>query len=187
MITNLLKPISRAALAILMLAAFAQTPVFAQEIINDEQNVATDEQSVEQTQEKSSAKLHRTRRLEGVWNIQVTGRNCLTGDAIRTFPSMFTMMRGGTMKEWGSGLPPATRGSGHGVWSHDSGRRYTSAFQFFRFNADGTYAGRQIIRQQIRLSNDGNSFTSTATAQVLDTAGNVLATNCSTGVATRFQ
>lgn len=179
---TLLKTIGTAALAFLMAATFAQTSASAQEEINTE--VKIDEQIQE---EDLSLRRENTRKLEGSWNIQVTGRNCQTGEVIRTFPSMFTINRGGTMSEWGSGTAPSTRGLGHGVWDYSSGRNYTTAFQFFRFNADGTHAGRHILRQQIRLSADGNSFTSAAIAQILDANGNVIATNCSTGAATRFE
>jgi hypothetical protein len=167
-------------LAIFALAIAAHLSASAQTLAGEAENDA-------QKQEVSSAARDRSRKLEGSWNIQVTGRNCQTGEAIRTFPSMFTFMRGGTMTEWGSGNPPATRGLGHGVWSFDAAGRFASAFQFFRFNADGTLAGRQIVRQQIELGEDGGSFTSSATAQVFDAAGNVIAVNCSTGVATRFE
>jgi len=176
-----LKTIGTMALAILMLAMFTQISVSAQDIINEEK-------SDEQTQvEDLAARSRNARALVGVWNLQVTGRNCQTGEVIRTFPSMFTIHRGGTMNEWGSGNAPSTRGLGQGTWSYESRRQYTSAFQFFRFNADGTLAGRQIIRQQIQLSLSGNSFTSAATAQVLDVNGNVIAINCTTGIATRFE
>ncbi len=67
------------------------------------------------------------------------------------------------------------------------GAAYTTAFQFFRFNADGTLAGRLIARQQIEVSHDGESYTATSTSQVLDVNGNVIATNCATGIGTRFQ
>ncbi len=102
---------------------------------------------------------------------------------------MLTFMQGGTMQETGSRIAPSLRGPGHGVWRNVSEfhPQYTSTFQFFRFNADGTHAGRQIVRQQIELSNDGNSFTSSATAQVLDVNGNVTANNCSNGIGTRFE
>lgn len=175
-----LKTLGSAALAVLMLATFAQISVSAQ----DKDSEIKGE---EQTQEDLSARSRNSRALVGVWNLQVTGLNCQTGDAIRTFPSMFTIHRGGTMNEWGSNTAPSTRGLGQGIWSYASRGNYTSAFQFFRFNADGTLAGRQIIRQRIELSHDGNSFTSSATAQVLDVNGNVIANNCSRGMGTRFE
>ncbi len=176
---TILKTIGTMTLAMLMLAAFTQISVSAQDII-------TEEKSDEQT-EDLSARLANTKGLEGSWNVQVTGRNCQTGAAIRTFPSMLTFMRGGTMVEWGSATVPSTRGSGQGVWSNQFDLSYSSSFQFFRFNADGTLAGRQIVRQQIVLNPFDGSFTSTAIAQILDAGGNVIATNCSTGIGTRFE
>jgi hypothetical protein len=91
-------------LAVLMLAIFTQLTVSAQAVQNGEEEVSA------KTTEATPAERQNTKALEGSWNIQVTGRNCRTGDPIRTFPSMFTFMRGGTMTEWGSGNPPATRG-----------------------------------------------------------------------------
>jgi chromosome condensin MukBEF MukE localization factor len=74
-----------------------------------------------------------------------------------------------------------------GIWNYESGRRYVTAFQFFRYNADGTLAGKQISRAQLQLSRDGNSYTTTVSAQVFDVNGNVIQNNCSTASATRFQ
>jgi hypothetical protein len=128
------------------------------------------------------------KKLEGSWNVQTTARNCLTGLPMgATTPSMLTFNYGGTMQEFGTRNAPSTRGLGLGVWNQKSARDYTSAFQFFRFNADGTLAGRQIIRQEIDLSDSGDEFISTATSQVLDAAGNVISSGCSAGVGTRFE
>jgi hypothetical protein len=175
-----LKTIARTTLAMLMLAVFAQSSAFAQ----DE---AHEEKSAEQRQADSSAQQAKARRLEGVWDVQVTRLNCQTGAVIATVPAMLTYMRGGTMSDWGTGTAPSQRSPGMGVWSYESGRNYTSAFQFFRYNPDGTLAGRQVVRNQIVLSDSGSSFDVTTTAQILDLNGNVIANNCSTGVGTRFE
>lgn len=175
-----LKTIGGAALAILMMAMFAPILVFAQDNNNE---IKSDEQ----IQEDLFTQRSNTRKLEGVWNHINTRRNCATGEAIQTFPVMHTYMRGGTMQDYGVGGAPLPRSNGQGVWSYQSQRQHTTAFQFFRFNADGTYAGKQIVREQIQLSHDGNSYTTTATAQVLDVNGNIIANNCATGTATRFQ
>jgi hypothetical protein len=127
------------------------------------------------------------KKLDGAWSVQSTGRNCQTGAPLATFPTMLTFNYGGTMQEFGTRNAPSLRGSGQGVWRQESGRNYTSAFQFFRFNADGSYAGKQVVRQEIELSDSGDEFTSSATAQVLDAGGNVIANNCSTGAGTRFE
>jgi len=168
-------------LAILMLTVFTQISVFAQD------EIITEEKSVEQTQEEDATmRRENTRALEGVWNHTNTRRNCTTGEAIQSFAVMHTYMRGGTMSDWGAGTPPSLRSNGQGIWNYQSQRKYTTAFQFFRFNSDGTYAGKQVVRERIQLSPDGNSYTASATAQVFDAVGNVIANNCSTGTATRF-
>ena len=169
-------------LAFFALAAFAQISVFAQDdIINEEKSDA-------QTQEEDlSTRRVNTRKLEGSWNHQGMRLNCQTGAVIGTFSALFTFTRGGTFWESGTQISPALRSPSHGVWSYESRRRYTTAFQFFRFNADGTLAGRQIVRQEVELSHDGNSYTATATAQVLDVNGNVIANNCAAGTGTRFE
>lgn len=159
---TILKTIGATALAILMMATFAQISGSAQE--------------------KTT--------LEGSWNHLVTPRNCLTSVPMgTTTPSMLTFMQGGTMSEFGTRNSPTLRGPGHGVWSSASEfhPQYTATFQFFRFNADGTFAGRQIVMQETTLSPDGNSYTSTGTGQVLDAVGNVIANTCSSGTATRFE
>src|SRR5215207_2605703 len=82
------------------------------------------------------------RRLEGVWNLQVTRVNCQTGAVIANFPAMHMYMRGGTMEDFGTQNSPTLRGPGYGTWTYDSRDRYELTFQFFRFNADGTLAGK---------------------------------------------
>ena len=176
---TILKTIGKAMLAITMLAAFTQISVSAQDIIAEKGN--------QQIQEDLSSKRQNGGKLVGSWNHTGTRLNCTTGAAIGTFAAMLTYNRGGTFWEAGTQISPALRSTSHGVWSYESNGSYTTAFQFFRFNADGTLAGRQIIRQQLELSPDGNSYTTTATAQVLDVNGNVLANNCSSGTGTRFE
>lgn len=169
-------------LAVLMLTVFTQMSVSAQE------DIFSDENSDEQAREENlSAWRENARKLEGVWNLTVTRLDCQTGAVIGTGPAILTFARGGTMHDYGSGRPPATRSPGYGVWSYQSNRRYNDAFQFFIYNADGTLAGRQIVREQIVLSHDGNSLTNTAASQILDTNGNVTATRCSRAVGTRFE
>lgn len=165
-------------LVILMLTVFAQTSVSAQETSNEESNI----------QIRANAPNGKNANgLEGVWNVQITRRNCQTGMILGTGSAMLTYNQGGTMHEYGAGLPPATRGSGHGIWNADSNGQFTSAFQFFIFHSDGTLGGRMIVRQQIQLSGDENSWTETTTTQTLDVNGNVIRNGCVTGTATRFQ
>ena len=154
-----LKTIGGTMLAILMLAMFAQLSASAQVIGG----------------------------LEGVWNVQVTRRDCQTGAVIGTGPAILTFVSGGTMHDFGTGRSPSTRSPGYGVWSNISNGQYTDAFQFFIYHSDGTFGGRQVVREQIQLSSDGNSLTNSAATQILDVNGNVTSTRCSTATGTRFQ
>ncbi len=178
---KILKIIGGSLLASLMLAALIHISVSAQ------QDVINNDKGDEQKQEDLATRRENTRKLEGSWNHLGMRLNCATGATLGTFQAMFTFNRGGTFWESGTQISPALRSASHGLWSYESNRHYTNRFQFFRFNADGTFAGRQIVHQQIQLSADGNSYTVTATAQVLDVNGNVIQNNCAAGSGTRFE
>ena len=171
-----LKTIGTAWLAILMLATFALISVSAQDKSSEESNT--------QTQEDSSKQSDNARGLEGSWSSQVTIRNCETGAALFTFPAMQTYMRGGTMQDSSA---DSKRSSGHGVWSYQSGRRYSAAFQYFSFNADGTFAGTVKVRLQNTLSRFGSSFTTNATIEIFNPGGTMITTGCATANSTRFE
>jgi hypothetical protein len=77
-------------------------------------------------------------------------------------------------------------GVGLGRWKYLSGQDYSTHFQFFNFNADGSFAGTQKIKTRITLASDGNSYTSVVTFQTLDPDGNVVFSGCGTEIATRL-
>ena len=165
-----IKSIGGTALTILILAGLGQISALAQGMVGAK--IKNDEQYA--------------KNIEGSWDHVTTRLNCQTGAVLGTFQAMFTFSSGGTFWEAGTNVAPTLRGPSHGVWERDAPGIYTTAFQFFRFNADGTLAGRQIVRQHIEVSDDGETYTATATAQVLDVNGNVIANNCASGVGTRF-
>ncbi|MEP6703829.1 MAG: hypothetical protein ABJB34_03395 [Acidobacteriota bacterium] len=127
------------------------------------------------------------RALEGSWSAVVTFRVCATGDAIRSFPSMATYMQGGTMQEFGVGAAPLPRGPGHGKWDYVGDGDFTSAFQFFRFNADGSYAGYSVAHRQMQMNADATSYTATSAVSIYNPAGVQVGSGCGTEVATRFE
>lgn len=168
---QILKAIGGASLAILMLAVFAQVQVPAQG--NNSKVSPNDNGGNEQG-------------LVGSWNLQVTLRDCQSGTPLVTFPAMNTYNQGGTMQQTAIPGPEGTALPGHGAWKHETGRNYSGAFQFFVLNPDGTF-GRVIVRSAITLGLDGNSYTSTDTAEILNANGDLLFRSCSTTTATRFQ
>ena len=177
---TILKTVGAMALAILMAAMFAQIPAFAQEVKTDE--LQNDELTSENSSEQDGGE-----RIVGTWNVQVTIRNCQTGAAIRTFPSTTSYLSGGVFIESTSGIPPALKTPGQGVWSHLSGRTYRLAFKSFSFDAGNNFTGWQIVRQQVTLNRRADETQSTGTVEVYNTAGNLLFTGCSTAMSTRFE
>ena len=99
---------------------------------------------------------------------------------------MNTFSQGGTMQEYGvgSGL---LRGPGHGVWSHAGDGSFKSAFQFFRYNPDGTDAGRAVGRRLMEVDDSGDNYISTNTTDFYSPAGVFQFSGCATEVGTRFE
>jgi hypothetical protein len=155
-----LKAISRASLAILVLAVFAQMWVSAQ---------AQNEQG-----------------LVGSWDLQVTLRDCDTGTPLVTFAAINTYNQGGTMNQAARHPPGVVPSGGHGVWSHKTGRDYSAAFRFFSFDLAGVFINKVTVRSTIDLDQNGDSYTSTDTGEILTANGNLIRA-CSTSTATRFQ
>lgn len=126
-----------------------------------------------------------SRRIEGLWNVQVTARVCATGAPIVSFPAMGLFARGGAMHDTNA-TNPAIRSSGFGTWNHVRGNRYRFAFKFFDFDAAGNSTGYRIVRHNVILGSDGEEYESAGTAEFYDANGNLIRTGCSSSTATRF-
>src|SRR5262249_52956310 len=99
--------------------------------------------------------------------------------------SLVAYAQGGVLTDISSGATPSRRYPGLGVWRHLQGRDYQSTFKQFRYNADGTFAGKIIAVVEIKHESD-DTLTTSAVGTTYDAAGNVVATVCPTGVAIRF-
>jgi hypothetical protein len=124
--------------------------------------------------------------LEGTWDNQVTIIDCQTGNPITTFRSLIVFMAGGTLTETTSGTAPALRTPGEGVWSHTTANNFVLRFKHFRFNTQNVLTGWNIIRAEVSLDGAGNTYTSSATVEVYDPNGVLLAIACATTAGTRF-
>ena len=72
---------------------------------------------------------------------------------------------------------PASRTIQVGSWERVGGRLYAATAMFFRFNpATGAHVATQKINKNIRLSDDGQSFTQAVESTTYDLNGNVIAT-----------
>ena len=125
--------------------------------------------------------------LVGVWLTEVTRRNCVTGEPIGTGTSRVqnTFAQGGTLLE--TIRPSTSRSLGNGIWKREQGwNEYSAAIRIMSFDAAGVFVGSGVVRAAITLDDTGNHYTSTATNDVLDVNGNVIASGCATSVSTRF-
>ena len=142
------------------------------------------------TENSGNGSKAQARAIEGVWLPIVTITDCQTQAVIATFPSMEIYVRGGGYI--GFGAVTQSDQIGMGAWRHTGGRNYTAQYQFFGYTPflapDGRPDGTLLrVSATIRLNAANTAFTSSTTAEVVDTAGNVLAQTCGTRTATRLQ
>jgi len=121
--------------------------------------------------------------LPGVWDINVTVVNCQSGALIRTVRSVMLIRTDGTLTETAN---TATRGMSQGVWYHAYGQTYGTAYWFFRYKPDGTFASFAQAANTVTLSDDGATLSATGTVQDFDANGNLLSNGCVTHSAKRL-
>ena len=78
------------------------------------------------------------------------------------------------------------RTPGYGIWKHTTKRNFLASFTFFRFNADGTQAGRSDITEHIELGEDADEFTATLVNKTFGANGNLITTTCPTETGERL-
>src|SRR5262245_24941938 len=133
------------------------------------------------------------RKLEGTWRVQITIRNCQTGEALGdALPALVTFAQGGTLGSADTRFSPALRVTGLGVWRHTSGHTYSGVTEAFLFNTTGVWIGTQRITQTIEIGADPNEFNANAATGFFDPHGNPIAgfppfLVCSTSVARRLE
>jgi hypothetical protein len=128
------------------------------------------------------------RTLHGTWRVQITLRNCQTGEALRPpFSAMATFVAGGTVTTSDGGLSPLARGAGHGVWRHTTGHSFEALTEAFLFTPTGILNGTQRLRQSVEIGWDPDEFNATVWAEILDAQGAVLGTGCATSVGHRME
>ncbi len=126
--------------------------------------------------------------LVGSWQATATPRNCQTGDPVApAFQALYSYHLGGTLTVDSAGVPPNLQTTQHGVWDTSNPFHPTFAFNTIRFNPDGTFAGRAIVRGTVNLGASGNDYTTTGTFEVFAANGNLITMGCVTTTATRFQ
>ena len=125
-------------------------------------------------------------RLQGTWEMQITLTDC-AGHVIRSFPSLIEYAAGGTVVESNGGTPQALKTPGLGVWRHTTDNNYAFRFKFFTFNAQNVFSGWTIIAGETTVDETGDANTGSATVEVYDPNGVLVATACTEIAGTRFE
>jgi hypothetical protein len=131
---------------------------------------------------QATASAQQPPRLNGVWNVSVTVRSCETGELIRSVRALNLYVHDGSMSETSSN---SRRSNSLGIWRHLRDNTYTSMFEFFRYNPDGTFATTARVIRTIEVSDDGRQFVSTGTVEDFDAQNVRVSVGCSTETAVR--
>lgn len=127
--------------------------------------------------------------LEGTWTAQVQLVDCVSGAKLgNPFSSLLTFAHGGTETDTAANpaFYPSERSAGHGVWSRSDGNHYSASSTAF-ITLNGALVETQKITQAIQMGTTQDSFSSTASVEFFDPAGNLLASACATAAAGRFK
>ncbi len=125
-------------------------------------------------------------RIVGVWETQVTIRNCETGAPLASFMGMNKFELGGTMQAIPSTSPMLL--SAHaGIWNWVGRNDYEVAFKMFRFDAGGNNVGWNIVRFDVQINSAATEISADGVAELYDTQGNLIGVSCPTFEGTRFQ
>ena len=127
------------------------------------------------------------RGLEGAWRLQLTVRDCNTGQELRAFPAVFTFAKGGTASVITAGQLPSLATSGLGAWRHTRGHNYSAVTDAFIFSPAGVWIQTHRLTRAIEVSIDGDAFTDTVGLEIFDTNDNLIVTGCATSVASRLK
>ncbi len=137
---------------------------------------------------RAQSEGHNSQRgLEGAWRLQLTVRDCNTGQALRAFPAVFTFAKGGTATVITAGQLPSLATTGLGAWRHVQGHNYSAVTDAFVFSPAGVWIQTHRLTRAIEVSNDGTAFTDAVALQIFDSNGDVIVTGCATSVASRLE
>ena len=144
----------------------------------------------QEQQSESRESAARARRIEGVWDVMVTIRDCQTGNPVNppvTVRARNMFIRGGTLTELNARGNPSLRNPSFGTWHMDDDGVYAAVFMYSRFNPDGTFFQTVKVTRQIRLSQDADAFAANAFVEVFDVSDVLVQTGCATEAATRLR
>ena len=131
-----------------------------------------------------------TRTIEGVWQVTRVGVNCNDPNQQLgpPFPAIMTFHRDGTVT--GAAKSPVTGPfdtAEYGSWQREPGHHnYSFREVALRYDGNGTFIGPLVLTANVELT-DADNFAYSATIQIFDANGNLIATLCGRAAATRFE
>ncbi len=131
-----------------------------------------------------------TPTIEGVWQVTRQGVNCQDPNQQLgpSFPAIMTFHRDGTVT--GATKSPVTGPFDtpeYGLWQREPGtQNYSFRVVNYRYDGNGIFVGSVVPTANVSLT-DANSFTYSATIQIFDANGNLIATLCGRATGTRFE
>jgi len=87
----------------------------------------------------------------------------------------------------GTTTPPALRAPAEGVWRHTTDNNYAFRMKSFTFYAQNVFTGWTIIAGETSVDKTGDANTGSATVEVYDPNGVLVATVCAEIAGTRFE
>ena len=113
--------------------------------------------------------------ITGTWMTTVTLSDA-PPQVDQTFLALDTFLCDGPLLVSSSASNPSGRGLAHGEWIRTGNHHFASTFVWFRFDPSGKFVGMQRVRRTIELAANGDTFQSADVIEILDPAGNVVAT-----------
>lgn len=116
--------------------------------------------------------------ITGLWHLEFSVAGTVVDSAFETFTADGNELMVDT-------TPPSLGNVCNGVWVRTGARTYKVKHPSFLFNPDGSVAGTAIIRTELRLARNGDTFTGKSTIEFYDVAGHLLDTQTADARATR--
>lgn len=120
-------------------------------------------------------------KLVGTWKAQVHFVDCVSGQTVgEPFSSLGTYYADGNATEIPSSAPTA-RSASFGTWAKAGKSTYAVYSQFWLYDANGFYAGYQVLNRMLEVAKDGRTFDVRATTSRYDSNDVLLGSGCAAG------
>ena len=90
------------------------------------------------------------------------------------------------MMESQKGIPQTFKTPGEGVWDHTTDNSYAFRFKYFTFSSQNVPTGSVVIAGELTVDQSGDTNAGSASIEVYDPNGNLVASGCAEVAGTRF-